>query len=148
MSHRLFPHASQGGPLKPVKSFKIGNRRLSLYWHENRVPSAAYSLYWDDERNPVQHAMTDREVFEVLAGILERDGDLAEAPFSLENARARGAKQQWITRDGFTKIPQQMLDDLNVGDGANIWFLKDGGRWQAWTEQEITDFLACDEQRT
>lgn len=64
-----FPHAT--GVLRPQRSFCIGKRRLLLYRHTNRIPTAAYSLYWSDERNPVQHGMTAEEVFTQLSLLLE-----------------------------------------------------------------------------
>jgi len=65
----IFPHASEF--CHPIVEFKIKDRMLSLYIVSGLTPSASYSLYWNDQNNPVQHAMTDYEVFHVISGILE-----------------------------------------------------------------------------
>ena len=63
--------------MQPVNSFRLGDRILCLYYVTGRTPSCAYSLYWDDERLgdqcPIQHAMSDLEVFWVLHRLLEED---------------------------------------------------------------------------
>lgn len=69
MSRKLFPHKTE--VMHPVEEFKIGDRVISLYWVEGRTPGTAYSLYWNDEHNPVQHAMTHHEVFNVLHHLLD-----------------------------------------------------------------------------
>jgi NADPH-dependent 7-cyano-7-deazaguanine reductase QueF-like protein len=58
--------------MKPVQDFKIGERILSLYFVTGRSPWTAYSLYWNDAPGlPLQHAMSDVEVFTVLHHLLE-----------------------------------------------------------------------------
>lgn len=66
----LYPHANE--VLRPVADFNINGRTLSLYDVSGRTPSTRYSLYWNDETNPVQHAMSEWEVFQALHEILER----------------------------------------------------------------------------
>lgn len=56
--------------LHPEAEFKIGDRMLSLYTVQGRTPSAPYSLYWNDEQNPIQHEMTAWEVFKALESLL------------------------------------------------------------------------------
>lgn len=41
----------------------MGERILSLYTVKGYMPSENYSLYWNDEQNPLQHNMNDWEVF-------------------------------------------------------------------------------------
>lgn len=57
--------------LQPVASFPIAGRVLGLYFHANRHPSIPYSLYWEDEPNPIMHGMSAREVFLTLAKLLK-----------------------------------------------------------------------------
>jgi hypothetical protein len=52
-------------------------------------------------------------------------------------ATALGAKPCLVTGDGYTQLPEPMLDDLVIGKGAHVWFLKDHGRWGAWTAAEL-----------
>jgi hypothetical protein len=67
-----FPHArGHESALAPVTDFRIGKRTLSLYTVSGRTPSAPFSLYWNDESSPVQHAMTAFEVFWALHSILD-----------------------------------------------------------------------------
>jgi len=67
-----FPHArGHENALAPVTDFRIGKRTLSLYTVSGRTPSAPFSLYWNDESSPVQHAMTAFEVFWALHSILD-----------------------------------------------------------------------------
>jgi len=69
-----FPHAKgHESALTPVTDFRIGKRTLSLYTVSGRTPSAPFSLYWNDENNPVQHAMTAWEVFWALHSILDSE---------------------------------------------------------------------------
>ena len=63
-----FPH--KNSVMHPEKRFFINGKWLNLYTVDGRTPSAPFSLYWQDEINPVQHAMTAFEVFAVLADLL------------------------------------------------------------------------------
>lgn len=58
--------------LKPINVFNINGRILNLYPVEGRPEAAAFSLYWNDESNPVQHSMTAFEVFTILSGLLDK----------------------------------------------------------------------------
>lgn len=60
-------------------------------------------------------------------------------------AEQQGAKQRWVTRDGYTQLPEAMREDLRLGAGAHVWFLKGPERWEAWTEDELAKQLAPDE---
>ena len=64
-----FPHANQA--IHPKNRFFIDGRWLNLYTVDDRTPSTSFSLYWQNEINPVQHAMTAFEVFSVLADLLK-----------------------------------------------------------------------------
>ena len=65
-----YPHAN--AVLEPVQSFLVGPRTLYLYLHTGRTPGCAYSLYYEGEFNPVQHAMSEREVYAVLSDELRK----------------------------------------------------------------------------
>jgi len=57
------------------------------------------------------------------------------------SAEQQGAKQRWVTPDGYTQLPEAMREDLRVGAGAHVWFLKGHGRWEAWPEDELAQLL-------
>jgi len=75
---QIFPHIGVGSltpgerSLHPIQEYNIRGRTLCLYSVEGRPPSACFSLYWEDETVPVQHAMTCIEVFNVLSGLLKK----------------------------------------------------------------------------
>jgi energy-coupling factor transporter ATP-binding protein EcfA2 len=56
-------------------------------------------------------------------------------------AKAQGAEQRWITRDGYTQIPDVMRDDLRLVDGGHVWFLKGPKHWEAWPEAEVDELF-------
>jgi hypothetical protein len=58
-----------------------------------------------------------------------------------ERAKEQGAEKSWVTRDGYTQLPDPMRGDLGVMSGANVWFLKDEGRWGAWTAAELDEMF-------
>jgi hypothetical protein len=59
-----------------------------------------------------------------------------------EHAKSAGADQQWVTREGFTKLPTAMVKELGVGsDGKLVWFLRGPERWEVWPEQELETML-------
>jgi energy-coupling factor transporter ATP-binding protein EcfA2 len=61
-------------------------------------------------------------------------------PESIElahRAAAQGAKQRWVTGDGFTRLPDAMRQELEVSGGKHIWFLRGPERWEAWPEEEL-----------
>lgn len=58
-----------------------------------------------------------------------------------ERATAQGAKQRWVTRDGYTQLPEIMCTDLDIGSGAHVWFLKNHDRWGAWPERELEELF-------
>lgn len=60
-------------------------------------------------------------------------------------AKAHGAKQRWVTREGYTQLPENMREDLRLDTGGHVWFLKNQSRWEAWPEDELAKFLSDDE---
>ena len=62
-----------------------------------------------------------------------------------QRARARksGAEEQWVTPEGYTKLPDEMRQTLGLQNGGHLWFLpsKPQGRWQAWTAAELDRML-------
>jgi AAA domain, putative AbiEii toxin, Type IV TA system len=61
-------------------------------------------------------------------------------------ARAAGAEEQWVTREGYTRLPVPMLDALDLRAGGYLWFLRSGPerRWQAWTAKELDEMLGLE----
>ncbi|WP_437901590.1 AAA family ATPase [Sorangium sp. So ce124] len=61
-------------------------------------------------------------------------------------ARARQSsadEEQWVTPDGYTRLPSEMRHKLGLQSGGYLWFLRSRpeGRWEAWTEAELDDLL-------
>jgi predicted ATPase len=58
-------------------------------------------------------------------------------------AREGGAKDQWVTPEGYTKLPPAMVDALGLRGGGRLWFarIQPAGRWAAWTTDEVTKAL-------
>jgi hypothetical protein len=87
---------------------------------------------------------------EVIRFARRADGtsEVTRAPSSSEErrriaalAREQGAEQRWITRDGYTQIPDNMRADLQLGEGGHVWFLKGPKRWEAWPEAEVDELF-------
>lgn len=57
-----------------------------------------------------------------------------------ERAKEQNAQRQWVTRDGYTELPEMMRKDLGLAQGGGLWFLK-RDRWEAWPDPDIADFL-------
>jgi AAA domain, putative AbiEii toxin, Type IV TA system len=73
-------------------------------------------------------------------GATAADAELAR------KAESQGAKQRWVTGDGYTQLPERMREELHIGAGAHVWFLKGAARWEAFREEDLTDLLAPDEE--
>ncbi len=58
-------------------------------------------------------------------------------------ARARGVEEQWVTGDGYTRLPRIMVDNLELQAGGHLWFLRSetGGKWEAWTAADLDQML-------
>jgi hypothetical protein len=37
-----------------------------------------------------------------------------------QRAKEQGAKQRWVTRDGYTQLPDNMREDLQLQDGGHV----------------------------
>ncbi|MDC3960337.1 AAA family ATPase [Polyangium jinanense] len=75
---------------------------------------------------------------EGVTSVVRQPSDLVGADLR-ERARARGAEDQWVTPEGYTKLPKLMLDNLGLQAGGHLWFLRseEKGRWEAWTAPEL-----------
>lgn len=51
-------------------------------------------------------------------------------------AKADGARERYVTPEGFTLLPSTMLRDLGVEEGGVVWFKKIAGRWTAFKDGE------------
>jgi predicted ATPase len=58
-------------------------------------------------------------------------------------ARKSGAEAQWVTPEGYTQLPADMIDDLDFRGGGHLWFLRSEseGRWEAWTAADLDKML-------
>lgn len=55
-----------------------------------------------------------------------------------EQAIKSGAAKQLVTRDGYTKLPEQLLEELGLRErGGYVWFLRGADRWEAWKTEEL-----------
>ncbi|MBK8252687.1 MAG: hypothetical protein IPK82_08470 [Polyangiaceae bacterium] len=67
-----------------------------------------------------------------------RGPSVGEAPADIDKkGRESGAKQGWVTRDGYTQLPDAMREELHLTLGGHVWFLKGKSRWEAWPGQEL-----------
>ena len=59
-----------------------------------------------------------------------------------KKATDAGAKQEWVTPGGYTKLPSVMVSDLGLEKGGHLWFFKERkNRWEAWLEGELEQLL-------
>lgn len=58
-------------------------------------------------------------------------------------ARAAGAEEQWVTPEGYTRLPEEMRSTLGLQSGGYLWFLRSTAepRWEAWTAEELDEML-------
>src|SRR5262249_38922098 len=87
-----------------------------------------------DDAHVLRFARTAPGRFAVTRGLSgNRNADMAHAA---------GADLQWVTGDGYTRLPQRMLNDLGVsGAGGQVFFLPDEGHWRALTAAEVDERL-------
>jgi hypothetical protein len=53
-------------------------------------------------------------------------------------AQSSGAEKQYVTPEGFTRLPENMRRELELEGGGRIWFLRDERmRWSAWKTEEL-----------
>ena len=56
---------------------------------------------------------------------------------------AEEPRERWVDAGGVTRLPRAMREELGVGDGAHIWFLRGPERWEAWQESELCEMLSA-----
>ena len=67
-----------------------------------------------------------------------RGPSAGEAPPEIDRkGREQGAKQGWVTREGYTQLPEPMREELHLTLGGHVWFLKGKTRWEAWPGQDL-----------
>jgi len=68
-----------------------------------------------------------------------RGPSVGEAPPDIDRkGREQGAKQGWVTREGYTQLPDAMREELHLTLGGHVWFLKGKkSRWEAWPGQDL-----------
>jgi predicted RNA-binding Zn-ribbon protein involved in translation (DUF1610 family) len=54
---------------------------------------------------------------------------------------AEEPRERWVDAEGVTRLPRAMREELGVGDGAHIWFLRGPERWEAWRESELSELF-------
>lgn len=73
---------------------------------------------------------------------VKREASLDESKREVERlAKEKGAEHLWVTRDGYTKLPEKMVQDLGAGSGGHVWFLKGPEHWEAWPEGHVDDLF-------
>ena len=70
--------------------------------------------------------------------------ETAEQAAIAHKARQQNAERQWVTRDGYTELPEVMRHDLGLMQGGGRWFLK-RDRWEAWPDRDVADYLGSPE---
>jgi energy-coupling factor transporter ATP-binding protein EcfA2 len=65
-----------------------------------------------------------------------------------ELARRSGALPQWVSREGYTLLPQPMRESLHLTNGGPLWFLRGARSWEAWREDELVQHLGGDEDKS
>lgn len=59
-----------------------------------------------------------------------------------QQAKERGAQSEWVTADGYTRLPENMLKDIGLaGRGGELWFLRGVDAWEAWKGEELAAAL-------
>lgn len=75
-----------------------------------------------------------------------RGPSVGEAPPDVDRkSRDQGAKQGWVTREGYTQLPEPMREELHLALGGNVWFLKGKTRWEAWPGQDLEKLFPQDD---
>lgn len=72
-----------------------------------------------------------------------REPSVTEAQRKLaRKAREQNADDQWVTPDGYTRLPDNMRHELGLDNGGGlVWFLKRKDRWEAWPEADLAAVL-------
>lgn len=59
-----------------------------------------------------------------------------------KEAVKKGAEERYVTREGYTQLPEIMIHDLGFErDGGNLWFARSKKQWEAWPEGELSEYL-------
>jgi AAA domain, putative AbiEii toxin, Type IV TA system len=73
---------------------------------------------------------------------VRREASLDESKREIERAaKEKGAEHLWVTRDGYTKLPEKMVNELGASNGGHVWFLKGPEHWEAWPEAHVDDLF-------
>ena len=57
-------------------------------------------------------------------------------------AQEKGAKEVFVTAEGYTRLPESMRAELDIGEkGKNLWFLPGADTWEAWPEEKLEELL-------
>jgi hypothetical protein len=97
---------------------------------ESHVPSFDGPSVIRFQRDPAGATLVSRE-------LVASEGAIELA----KRAKEQGAKQRWVTGDGYTELPEAMRRDLDVGAGKHVWFLKGPEHWEAWPEEDLDGIL-------
>jgi hypothetical protein len=72
----------------------------------------------------------------------EEANKLPIPPELAQQAKERGAQSEWVTSDGYTRLPENMLKAIGLaGRGGELWFLRGVDAWEAWRGEELADAL-------
>jgi hypothetical protein len=54
-------------------------------------------------------------------------------------AKKARAEAQWVTPEGYTQLPEDMVESLGFQAGGHLWFLRSTpeSRWEAWTAADL-----------
>ena len=133
------------GIQEPELSLDISNQNLLMEILRSQVAAGLQDQIILESHVPtfdgpsvIQFSRTDSGQTHVTRAPSANEGDRAFA----ENAQAKGAKKQFVTRDGYTQLPDIMLKDLKLAGGGHLWFLKGENAWEAWREEELAAILA------
>ena len=60
-----------------------------------------------------------------------------------DQAKKDGAKEVFVTPQGYTRLPESMRHELGLSEkGAHVWFLRGPDTWEAWPEAMLEAMLA------
>ena len=61
-----------------------------------------------------------------------------------QKATEAGAEERYVTKEGYTKLPEIMMEDLGLDrEGGHVWFVRRSLRcWEAWLEDKLHEYLS------
>lgn len=59
----------------------------------------------------------------------------------LQAAASAAGAEECLVANGYTRLPDIMLEDLGLQEGGQLWFLKGPHAWEAWLEKDIDGAL-------